>query len=966
MHRRRGASLAIAPALAVVLALGTTAGLTVPAAAVVAAPSWTTLEEFDAPSAWTTAAGVATVGSASSHVSGAAALGINYDVSGGLVEVGPVATPVDFAGASLSELRLAVRGDGTWNSVFIRLRDATGEVMLYPVTAMGFTGWQTKTVDLTAAPVWHDLGNDDGVVDYPASLYRIVVARNGAQPATGTVGVDLLEGLSDWELPQGWPRVFVPSSGEDESVDFRAGSAGDWRLTLTDELGATRVYSGVASVGQALTIVWDGRSGSGGLMRGNIRATLEYDTAPGGGLAASHVTAAVPYLAGAATHAYNVPWPGSIAGVNSFLTTIGDPVEVGRQARLMEDAFVRMAREEFEWKRIEPRKGNFEWARFDQAVEVARSHQIELLGKLVYSAPWASSAPSGTSAASVPYYPPKQVSDFAAYAQAVVHRYKDRVHVWEVWNEPNTSLFWKPGPNATQFAALLKAAYAAIKAEDPSATIVLGGLAGFDRTFLDGVRAAGAWASFDALGIHTYTIGAPEKSTAAAWLDQAQSYVERYGTKPIWITELGWSTYAGSGSGYIGVNETTQASYLARAYLDASVRGVAGIFWYDLIEDGTSTTSLASNYGLVEQSGRKKPAYTALQRVAGALDMSVSVGASNPSAAGQMTVVDPLDSIAGWSAVGLGSTWKSVSSTTARHSGTAALQLAYSFGSGGTGVELRRNLPLPGSPRAVSVWVWGDRSANPIYIKLQDATGEYFQGSVGSSTVHTWRRLTLYTDGSNANWKHWGGDNDGVIDYPVKLSSIYLFKGPMGVTSGTIVLDDVSSHTGPNIHGAVLIGHTMNTQALYRLDGGGPTTVRVADTQAYLQYGSGYAAVSTSGTLATVGLGATPSYVATHAGLSTTSFTPNGDGVNDTVDFRWISGDRSSATFQVIGPGHVLLRNIVAGLPYDGGYRWFTWDGTYFAGGSWHTATSGSYTLALWLHPPDGRLGLIARTVTIP
>ena len=179
----------------------------------------------------------------------------------------------------------------------------------------------------------------------------------------------------------------------------------------------------------------------------------------------------------------------------------------------------------------------------------------------------------------------------------------------------------------------------------------------------------------------------PSRSTAMAWLDQAQAYTERYGAKPIWITELGWSTYSGSGSGYIGVSEASQAAYLARAYLDAARRGVRGIFWYDLIEDGTSTTSLSQNYGLVQRDGRLKPAYTALAHVAAALDQSVSVGSASPSTAGQATTVSDMASPSGWSAVNLGGGWSQLTATTARHSGAGALKLDYSFGSSGTGVE---------------------------------------------------------------------------------------------------------------------------------------------------------------------------------------------------------------------------------------------------------------------------------------
>ncbi len=98
---------------------------------------------------------------------------------------------------------------------------------------------------------------------------------------------------------------------------------------------------------------------------------------------------------------------------------------------------MRWTREEFDWNLIEPRQGWFEWAKFDQAVGILQAHNISVVGKLVYSAAWASSAPAGTAASVVGYYPPTNPANFAAYAKAVVHRYKGTVHVWEIWNEEN-------------------------------------------------------------------------------------------------------------------------------------------------------------------------------------------------------------------------------------------------------------------------------------------------------------------------------------------------------------------------------------------------------------------------------------------------------------------------------------------------------------------------------------------------
>jgi acetylornithine deacetylase/succinyl-diaminopimelate desuccinylase-like protein len=115
----------------------------------------------------------------------------------------------------------------------------------------------------------------------------------------------------------------------------------------------------------------------------------------------------------------------------------------------------------------------------------------------------------------VGFYPPCDPADYAAYVRAVVHRYKGTVHVWEISNEENIAAFWRPVPNASAYAALLEAAYAAIKAEDPTATVLIGGLAASDLGFLEQGRAAGAWNSFDAVAIHTCVNGAPDVSVVS-------------------------------------------------------------------------------------------------------------------------------------------------------------------------------------------------------------------------------------------------------------------------------------------------------------------------------------------------------------------------------------------------------------------------------------------------------------------
>src|SRR5437588_116960 len=67
-------------------------------------------------------------------------------------------------------------------------------------------------------------------------------------------------------------------------------------------------------------------------------------------------------------------------------------------------------------------------------------------------------------------------ADYAIFAAAAVRHYAPMgVHTWEIWNEPNIPEFWSPAANVVQYAAMLKQADVAIKAADPTATVLTGG-----------------------------------------------------------------------------------------------------------------------------------------------------------------------------------------------------------------------------------------------------------------------------------------------------------------------------------------------------------------------------------------------------------------------------------------------------------------------------------------------------------
>ncbi len=916
----------------------------------------TIVESFDANNdRWlSTGTGGVAATSSGDGTEGAGSLSLSYDLSGGNASIESKGTPLVIADSPVSSLALDLRGDASYNSVFLVLEDATGEVFQYRTDALRLSRWATVSIDLTRPPAASRHGNMDGLLDYPLSLLGVSVARNGATaPVKGTVLLDNLRSIEQgWSLPAAEAHRFAASTGQSTTVSFKAGAPGDWTLTLADLSGRTRLIRGTAAVSGTVSTEFDGKDDAGTTMAGVVKAQLRYDTSADGALAATPVVAVDPYATGVTARPPETDQR-SIAGVNAFLTALDDPAKADRQAALMEDAFLRDDREEFEWKRVEPRNGFYDWAKFDQAVAVTQARNVEIIGKLGYTAPWASSAPAGTAASDVEYYPPSNISDFTEYAAAVVERYKDRVHVWEVWNEPNTALYWKPGPDGLAYGALLKATYAAIKAVDPSATVLVGGTAGFDPSFMKKIENAGAGGSYDGLAIHTYSKGAPTTGQAETWLDGAASYLAKTApARSLWITEVGWPTCTQCDG---ATSEVDQARYLSHTYLDAASRGVKSVAWYNLV-GGDNPAARLDTFALTTKDGRKKPSYEALRDIGAAFSDAESSGPAAVTASGTSVRAEDLAAITGFTSAGISGGSAKLSVTQSRHSGAGGFKLDYNYSGTSKGGQISTNRVLPGEPTAVSIWIYGDGSMSPIYLKLVDSTGERFQALVGNAGAPGWKKMTLFSDGLNGNSTHAGGDNDGVWDYPVKLTDVFAYKGTAGVTSGSLLLDDITVDYGVNTHGTVLFDRSGATQAVYTAEPVA-TELRVTGSDAFLADADGRTPTTVTDGEVSIDLGRMPVFLE-----SAVSATTLGAGSTVPVSVSWMGGNRHQMTVQIFSASGALVQTLATGKYFDAGRSTITWDGRRADGG---TARAGSYTARLTLLPFVGPPILSTATFTL-
>jgi hypothetical protein len=219
----------------------------------------------------------------------------------------------------------------------------------------------------------------------------------------------------------------------------------------------------------------------------------------------------------------------------------------------------------------------------------------------------------GDDVQSVVSYPPRDPNQFATLAGELAARYP-QIQAWEVWNEPNLSFYWRPATNAGGYAQLLELASGAIKAANPSATVVMGGLNAVTGTgyqdsvlpaeYLSQIYQAGG-RSFDVVGVHPYGEGQPSEYIASCIQKVRDVMVAQNDfRKRIWITEIGWET-----RGPDAVDEITQAENICQARATfARLPSVERVYWYCLQDDSGTPDSPAHYYGLFRSDGTPKPA----------------------------------------------------------------------------------------------------------------------------------------------------------------------------------------------------------------------------------------------------------------------------------------------------------------------------------------------------------------------
>ncbi|MDD4981029.1 MAG: family 1 glycosylhydrolase [Candidatus Omnitrophica bacterium] len=290
--------------------------------------------------------------------------------------------------------------------------------------------------------------------------------------------------------------------------------------------------------------------------------------------------------------------------------------DIRRAVRLMKEAGIGWVRMDFLWEDIEPRHGEFQFVKYDFLVNLLAENGIQVLGLLDYCAPWANAQNQWN-------YPPRENQLFVDYALTVIARYKDQVKYWEVWNEPDSNIYWAAQDGLKSYCALLKGVYAAAKKIDPDCKILNGGLANGIAS-VNQLYDNGAKDCFDILNIHIFEspLDAVAIKRVLAYPKLAYKIMRRNGdtAKKIWVTEIGCPGMMlgiETKNWWIGGNpsEEQQAEW-AREVFSKLIKqeAIEKVFWAFFRDCKGHWNNGTDYFGLVRWDFSKKPAFFSYKR----------------------------------------------------------------------------------------------------------------------------------------------------------------------------------------------------------------------------------------------------------------------------------------------------------------------------------------------------------------
>jgi hypothetical protein len=310
-----------------------------------------------------------------------------------------------------------------------------------------------------------------------------------------------------------------------------------------------------------------------------------------------------------------------------FNSRLYAPAQIAAQLQALHQTGATLARADAAWESAEPAPPtggvhHYSWT-FDDTIAGSMAAQgLRWLPIIDYSAAWAQSIPGQD------HSPPSNPADYAAFAAALAGRYgpggsfwranpglaPQPVDTYEIWNEPDSTSFWKPAPNPAVYADLYQRARDAITSVQPAAHVIVGGLTQPD-VFLPALLAAspGLGARIGGVAIHPYgatplaVLGRVRKArTTLAGLGLAATR--------LYVTEFGWTTSPPGALDYLP--ERLRPGYIAQtlAALGHTNCGLSAVLLYAWVTPERNPADSQDWFGIHPPGGGSPPDTTAFVR----------------------------------------------------------------------------------------------------------------------------------------------------------------------------------------------------------------------------------------------------------------------------------------------------------------------------------------------------------------
>lgn len=229
-------------------------------------------------------------------------------------------------------------------------------------------------------------------------------------------------------------------------------------------------------------------------------------------------------------------------GVNQQVTSMsrGDAVTT---AALMKESGMSFIRDNIPWIRVEKTKGVYKITDDDMSnMNKLIDSGLEVLFMLGYTNVNYDGGKTPVS--------DEAIAGFANYCAYIAREFKGRVKYFEVWNEYNGGTGFNPSQAPPEtYAKMLKAAYKAIKGENPDAVVIGIDTAEIDLEWAERVFKEGGYDYMDAVSVHPYDwnfnslLGNYRWSKLIEETQQLKELMLKYGDeKPVWFTEVGFSS----------------------------------------------------------------------------------------------------------------------------------------------------------------------------------------------------------------------------------------------------------------------------------------------------------------------------------------------------------------------------------------------------------------------------------------